>query len=253
MYTAVCTNEVHVTNRMCPPNAAGSRWRVAALPRVATLLPPVPDSSPLATTPPSRPYKISHRHRLPSAQSETEEALTQRNPNHTRSSPFSADITPRLAAMMASRAATALRTAALQGYFRRSASTAAAHAERPKAKPMGDYVPVYVALGMIGLAGALGLHTARQQLAHAPNVWVDKRKREAVPEVADPDLALDEAERFVGGSVFRKVAHVQDDRSLTAGVADPVADYPYDHAVPRSYRLVITSCAQSGGLIDVRD
>uniref|UniRef100_A0A453PI95 Uncharacterized protein n=4 Tax=Triticinae TaxID=1648030 RepID=A0A453PI95_AEGTS len=134
-------------------------------------------------------------------------------------------------AMMASRAATALRTAALQGYFRRSASTAAAHAERPKAKPMGDYVPVYVALGMIGLAGALGLHTARQQLAHAPNVWVDKRKREAVPEVADPDLALDEAERFVGGSVFRKVAHVQDDRSLTAGVADPVADYPARKAV----------------------
>jgi hypothetical protein len=48
-----------------------------------------------------------------------------------------------------------------------------------------------------------------------------------VPEVADPDLALHDGERFVGGSVFRKVAHVQDDRSLAAGVADPVADYPY--------------------------
>jgi hypothetical protein len=132
---------------------------------------------------------------------------------------------------MASRAVAALRTAALQGY-RRSASTAAAHADggaaRVKAKPVGDYVPVYVALGMIGLSVTLGLHTARQQLVHAPNVRLDKRKRETVPEVADPDLALDDSERFVGSSVFRKVAHVQDDRSLTAGVADPVADYPYD-------------------------
>jgi hypothetical protein len=93
---------------------------------------------------------------------------------------------------------------------------------------VGDYVPIYVALGMIGLAATLGLHTARQQLAHAPNVRLDKRKRETVAEVADPDLALDDAERFVCSSVFRKVAHVQDDRSLTAGVADPVTEYPYD-------------------------
>ncbi|KAM0901994.1 hypothetical protein ACQ4PT_019549 [Festuca glaucescens] len=137
---------------------------------------------------------------------------------------------------MASRAATALRTAALQGY-RRSASTAAAHADggasaaRAKAKPVGDYVPIYVAMGMVGLAVTLGLHTARQQLAHAPNVRLDKRKRETVPEVADPDLAIDDGERFVGSSVFRKVAHVQDDRSLEAGVADPVADYPGRKAV----------------------
>ncbi|KAM0866644.1 hypothetical protein ACQ4PT_042493 [Festuca glaucescens] len=135
---------------------------------------------------------------------------------------------------MASRAAAALRAAALQGY-RRSASTAAAHADggaaRAKAKPVGDYVPIYVVLGMIGLSVTLGLHTARQQLAHAPNVRLDKRKRETVAEVADPDLALNDAERFVGSSVFRKVAHVQDDRSLTAGVADPVTDYPARKAV----------------------
>ncbi|PNT63541.1 uncharacterized protein LOC100828732 [Brachypodium distachyon] len=135
--------------------------------------------------------------------------------------------------MMASRAAAALRAAALQGY-RRPVSTAtagAAHPESAKAKPVGDYVPVYVALGMIALSVTLGLHTARQQLAHAPNVRLDKRKRETVPEVVDPDLALDEAERFVGSSLFRKVAHVQDDRSLTAGVADPVTEYPVRKAV----------------------
>ncbi|GJN25455.1 hypothetical protein PR202_gb13283 [Eleusine coracana subsp. coracana] len=80
---------------------------------------------------------------------------------------------------------------------------------------------------------SLGLGTARQQLAHAPNVRVDKKKRaQTVPEVAAPDLALDEAERFVGKSLFRKVAHVQDDRSLAAGgVADPVTDYPGRKAV----------------------
>jgi len=136
---------------------------------------------------------------------------------------------------MASRAAAALRTAALQGYRRSASTTAAAHADggaaKAKAKPVGDYVPVYVMLGMIGVSVTLGLHTARQQLAHAPNVRLDKRKRETVAEVADPDLALDDAERFVGSSVFRKVAHVQDDRSLTAGVADPVADYPGRKAV----------------------
>jgi hypothetical protein len=153
---------------------------------------------------------------------------------------------------MAFRAATTAagpRAAALRRYVRptaassRSAATAATtaaehhHAGGRRAAgtgtggneqlPRGDYVPVYVALGMVALSVTLGLHTARQQLAHAPNVWVDKKKREAVPEVAAPELVLDEAERFVDRSLFRKVAHVQDDRSLAAGVADPVADYPY--------------------------
>ncbi|KAF8694201.1 hypothetical protein HU200_038328 [Digitaria exilis] len=107
----------------------------------------------------------------------------------------------------------------------RSAATAAARL------PRGDYVPVYVALGLIAMSVTLGLSTAKQQLAHAPNVRVDKKKRETVPEVAAPDLAVDEGERFVGGSLFRKVAHVQDDRSLSAGVADPVAEYPTKKAV----------------------
>ncbi|CAN6372239.1 unnamed protein product [Urochloa humidicola] len=145
---------------------------------------------------------------------------------------------------MASRAATAaagrLRAAALQRFGRpvasdvRSRSAATATAEHPGSKkllPRGDYVPVYVALGLIALSVTLGLSTARQQLAHAPNVRVDKKKRETVPEVAAPELAVDEGERFVGKSLFRKVAHVQDDRSLGAGVADPVAEYPTKKAV----------------------
>ncbi|WVZ51412.1 hypothetical protein U9M48_002561 [Paspalum notatum var. saurae] len=129
------------------------------------------------------------------------------------------------------RAAAALRQQQQQhrpGAGSRSAATAAAEHPGGKAKlPRGDFVPVYVSLGLIALSVTLGLGTARQQLAHAPNVRVDKKKRETVPEVAAPDLALDEAERFVGGSIFRKVAHVQDDRSLAAGVAE----YPTKKAV----------------------
>ncbi|NP_001142531.2 uncharacterized protein LOC100274774 [Zea mays] len=143
---------------------------------------------------------------------------------------------------MVSRAAAA---AALRCHVRRpgpafsrpastSAATAEHHAGHSRASgrlPRGDYVPVYVALGLIALSVTLGLHTARQQLAYAPNVWVDKKKRETVPEVAAPELALDEAEQFVDRSLFRKVATVQDDRSLAAGVADPVAEYPTKKAV----------------------
>lgn len=85
-------------------------------------------------------------------------------------------------------------------------------------------MPVYVALGLIVMSASLGLRTAGHQLAHAPNVHVDRKKRaQTVPEVAAPDLALDEAQRFVGGSLFRKVLRVQDDdddRRLAA-------EYPY--------------------------
>uniref|UniRef100_A0A0E0MFZ8 Uncharacterized protein n=1 Tax=Oryza punctata TaxID=4537 RepID=A0A0E0MFZ8_ORYPU len=129
---------------------------------------------------------------------------------------------------MASRASALLRAAAASVPGRSSSRSAATAAAK---KPAGDYVPVYVAMGMIAVSVSLGLATARQQLAHAPNVRLDKKKREAVPEVAAPDMALDEAERFVGGSLFRKVAHVQDDASLRAGVADPVAEYPARKAV----------------------
>ena len=83
-------------------------------------------------------------------------------------------------------------------------------------------MPVYGALGATAFSVTLGLGTA----AHAPNVRLDKKKRETVPEVAAPDLALDEAERFRGRSLFRKVAHLvlDDDRDLAAG---PVAYYPF--------------------------
>ncbi|KAF3777224.1 hypothetical protein EJ110_NYTH46301 [Nymphaea thermarum] len=74
----------------------------------------------------------------------------------------------------------------------------------------GDYVPVAVALGLIVLSASLGIYTATHQLAHAPNVYVSKKKRETVPEVKEPDYAVRKAEDFVSKSVFRRIAHVQE-------------------------------------------
>ncbi|CAK7336874.1 unnamed protein product [Dovyalis caffra] len=77
-------------------------------------------------------------------------------------------------------------------------------------KIKGDFVPVYVALGMIAVSTSLGLYTAKQQVLYAPNVRVKKKTRETIPEVVDPDKVVDEADKFIKKSFFRKVAHVQE-------------------------------------------
>ncbi|XP_068666600.1 uncharacterized protein [Aristolochia californica] len=92
-----------------------------------------------------------------------------------------------------------------------------------KAAVRGDFVPVYVALGMIALSVSLGLLTAKHQLLYAPNVYVKKKRRKTVPEVVEPDSVVDEAERFIHKSLFRRLAHVQEfDRVLD----DPIRGYP---------------------------
>ncbi|XP_062091488.1 uncharacterized protein LOC133797562 [Humulus lupulus] len=93
------------------------------------------------------------------------------------------------------------------------AELSAGHGQASKpvpARPKGDFVPVYVAVGMIGLSLMFGLHTAKQQLMHSPNVFVKKKRRETLPEVAEPEYVLDCADKFMHKSFFRKVAHVQD-------------------------------------------
>lgn len=74
----------------------------------------------------------------------------------------------------------------------------------------GDFIPVYVAIGMIALSTGLGLHTAWQQLRNSPTVRVKKQRRETLPEVVEPDHVVEEADKYVKKSFFRKVAHVQD-------------------------------------------
>ncbi|CAJ1937645.1 unnamed protein product [Sphenostylis stenocarpa] len=83
-----------------------------------------------------------------------------------------------------------------------------------------DFVPVYVAIGMIALSTGLGLHTAWQQLRNSPTVRVKKQRRETLPEVVEPEYVAEEAEKFMKKSFFRKVAHVQE------------RSYPDHHHIP---------------------
>ncbi|XP_071722500.1 uncharacterized protein [Rutidosis leptorrhynchoides] len=74
----------------------------------------------------------------------------------------------------------------------------------------GDYVPVYVALGLITMSVSFGLFTVYHELKHAPNVHLKKKRRETLPEVYDPDKVLEEADGYLKKSFFRKIAHVQE-------------------------------------------
>lgn len=91
----------------------------------------------------------------------------------------------------------------------------------------GDYIPVYVALGMIVLSATLGLVTAKQQVAYNPSVRVSKKRRETIPEVVEPERVLDESDKFVNRSFFRKVAHVQDFDAVRTGTHDPTRADPF--------------------------
>ncbi|KAK1319260.1 hypothetical protein QJS10_CPB04g00065 [Acorus calamus] len=93
----------------------------------------------------------------------------------------------------------------------------------------GEFVPVYVVLGMIVVAVSIGAHTAKQHLVHSPGVYVSKKKRESVPEVDDPDRVADEADKFVTKSFLRKVAHIQDFDAIRAGLSDPTRADPFAH------------------------
>ncbi|XP_027192030.1 uncharacterized protein [Cicer arietinum] len=73
-----------------------------------------------------------------------------------------------------------------------------------------DFVPIYVAVGMIALATMLGLHTAWQQLRNSPTVRVKKQRRETLPEVVEPEHVMEESDKFLKNSFFRKIAHVQE-------------------------------------------
>ncbi|CAL0325248.1 unnamed protein product [Lupinus luteus] len=104
--------------------------------------------------------------------------------------------------------------------------------QRNNAKPANsaNFVPIYVAIGMIAMATGLGLHTAWQQLRNSPTVRVKKEKRETLPEVVEPEHVAEEADNFLKKSFFRKVAHVQDqsypDKDI---IPDPIRKDAYAH------------------------
>ncbi|XP_057472790.1 uncharacterized protein LOC130761323 [Actinidia eriantha] len=73
----------------------------------------------------------------------------------------------------------------------------------------GDFVPVFVAVGMMVMSASLGLYTGLHQLSRAPNVFVRKSRRETMAEVVEPDHVVEDADKFIKKSFFRKVAHIQ--------------------------------------------
>ncbi|KAK3015746.1 hypothetical protein RJ639_007873 [Escallonia herrerae] len=85
----------------------------------------------------------------------------------------------------------------------------------------GDLVPVCVAVGMIVVSTSLGLYTAMHQLRRAPDVLVRKSRRETLLEVVEPEHVVDEAEKFITKSFFRKVGHVQDTDLRGRFIPDP--------------------------------
>ncbi|KAK1363925.1 putative Transmembrane protein [Heracleum sosnowskyi] len=103
-------------------------------------------------------------------------------------------------------------------------------------KRSGEWVPVYVAVGLILLSAGFGVHTVIQQIGRAPGVYVKKSRRESVPEVDDPDQQLEYADRFMNKSFFRKIAHVQDYDLPHNNMPDPIHDDVYAKK-PRSETL----------------
>ncbi|KAJ4978253.1 hypothetical protein NE237_009033 [Protea cynaroides] len=84
-----------------------------------------------------------------------------------------------------------------------------------------DFVPVYVALGMILISSTLGAYMGLLHLMYEPSVRVNKKKRETLPEVEMPDEVVNEAKQFITKSLFRKVAYVQEfDPDHT--ISDPI-------------------------------
>nr|CAD1839012.1 unnamed protein product [Ananas comosus var. bracteatus] len=102
------------------------------------------------------------------------------------------------------------------------------HSARFRAALKGEFMPVYVVLGMITAAALMGAHTAKQQLVHSPNVRVNKKRRETLPEVDDPDRITCQSDRFVRKSFLRKVAHLQDFDAVRSGISDPTRANPYN-------------------------
>jgi len=74
----------------------------------------------------------------------------------------------------------------------------------------GEYAPFYVMAGMMTVAVAMAFHTMKQQLVHSPGVSINKKRRESIAEVDDPDTVVADASKFLKKSFLRKVAHIQE-------------------------------------------
>lgn len=83
-----------------------------------------------------------------------------------------------------------------------------------------ENAPIAIVLGFITVPIIIGLHSLKQQLMHAPSVVFDKKKRESMFEVEQPDVAVSSSDRFINKSFLRKVGRIQDPGNPT--MPDPV-------------------------------
>ncbi|XP_057443836.1 uncharacterized protein LOC130735989 [Lotus japonicus] len=100
------------------------------------------------------------------------------------------------------------------------------HSNSRKNALKADLTPVYIVCGMVCMALTIGTHTAYQQLARSPSVNINKKRRESVQEVDDPDRTINSADKFINGSFLRKVSQIQENKST---LHDPVHPNPYTH------------------------
>ena len=91
-----------------------------------------------------------------------------------------------------------------------------------------ELAPLYVLLGMVGAGVIIGIHTVKQQLMHSPTVRVNKKRRVSLPEIEDPELIINNSDKFLNKSFLRKVAHIQDRKPA---LPDPTRADPYARSV----------------------
>ncbi|XP_061354601.1 uncharacterized protein LOC133299175 [Gastrolobium bilobum] len=116
-----------------------------------------------------------------------------------------------------------------------------AHSTSRMSTLKAELAPVYIVCGMVGVALAIGTHTAFQQLTRSPTVHVNKKRRESMPEVYDPDRTINSANKFINGSFFRKVSHIQENK---ATLHDPVHPNPFTR--PRTAETLKTVGIEPG-------
>lgn len=121
------------------------------------------------------------------------------------------------------------------GGGRRSIATASAKKHDDWATLKAELAPVYMVCGMVAMAVAIGSHTAFQQLARSPTVHINKKRRESMPEVSDPDRTFNSATKFIDGSFLRKLSHIQDNNPT---LHDP--SHPNPFTTPRTAHTLKT-------------
>ena len=87
---------------------------------------------------------------------------------------------------------------------------------------------------------------AAYHLMHSPQVFFNKKRREAIPEVVESKHVVDEAEQFVRKSFLRMVADVQEFNNHEKQVIlDPICNDAYSHC-PRLETLKSVADASAG-------